>query len=631
MCPSGYALAIDAGVTCFTAATSRIAPSGAIDVAAFAADDGRSAPMEAAAFIDDEGAVSFGAAAVANGTARPERMIRGFLDGVGDEVPMVVAGFSVAAEQLVARLVLAIVAAAAEREGGPPQSVAVAHPTGWGGHRVHALRKALRECGAGDVELVPAAVAAAHVLPETERESGVMAIYDLGGSGFEASILRGGVLLGTCRQSVGGGDIDESLLQHLLQTAPALMPGQEEVSRDDALALRRAAVQARETLSLESEAVVPVHGGDQPASVRLTRAELEGLAAEPLGSTLDALERVLESTGIDESAIDRILLVGGASRTPLVVQRLSERFDRPLIVPDDPQAAVAEGCARIAWAANERLDLVASQPAASPSRVPQPSDAMPHTTDAVGVRHPRRLGTEPRQAVSRLSIPYTAAAALVAASVLVAGGMVLGTTARLGSDTDEPSEPVLAGSQDPLSLDRSASTGFTTAAAPNSPGEAGVEGSPEETDAAGVDEDGRGPRVTPLDSTGDAPTAPTRTAGGMGPSGAPSRDPSTASGDDDASAAQDPSPRPTTDPAPSGDPAPSPEPAPSGETTTTPDPTPTTDPAPTDPEPTTDPQPTTAPEPTPDPGAAPEPTPAPEPSPQPEPEPSGAPIAEPAA
>ncbi|WP_309127703.1 Hsp70 family protein [Microbacterium sp.] len=609
-------------MTSFTAATARIAPSGGVDVAPFAADGERSV-IEAVAFIADDGDVLFGSAGLKSGLERPERLIRGFLHHVGDDVPLVVGGFAVRAEHLVARLVRSIVAAVSEREGSRPLMVAVTHPTGWGGHRADALREAIRQCGVGEVALTAAAVAAVHALePEGPEAAGIVAVYDLGGSGFEASVLRDGVLLGTFRQEVGGADIDESLLRHVLATSPGPEGGEKSSLHHDTQMLRRSAVHAKETLSFESDAVMPAPGGADAGMVRLTRAELEDLAAEPLRITLDALERVLEITGVDEGDVDEILLVGGASRTPLVAQRLSERFDRPLTVPDDPRSAVAMGCARLSWQEGERRRELAA--AASAASAP---DLTPVSmTDRAPVHRSLRRGAGKRQAVARLSVPYAAAAALVAASVLVAGGLVLGTTTRLGAggDAAEAAGHVLAGSHGPLALDRSASSGFTTAAAPSSSPEAGESTAPpEQSDASDGAEAGGGPRITPPDSTDDAGTAPSRPSGGTTSPPASGGRPSPAPGEAEPTPATDPAPEPaaTTDPTPTPDP--------------TTDPAPVTDPTPT---PTPEPDPVTPaddtstpadPQPTPDP--TPEPAPEPAPEPEPTPEPSGPPTAEPVA
>jgi len=112
--------------------------------------------------------------------------------------------------------------------------------------------------------------------------------------------------------------------------------------------LRRECVDAKESLSFDGEAVVPVLVGDGHGAVRLTRAEFEDMIEPEIERTVEVLEIALEQSGLTADDLDAILLTGGTSRIPRVAQLLSERFDRPIAVDADPKAIIALGAARTA-------------------------------------------------------------------------------------------------------------------------------------------------------------------------------------------------------------------------------------------------------------------------------------------
>ncbi len=111
--------------------------------------------------------------------------------------------------------------------------------------------------------------------------------------------------------------------------------------------LRRECVDAKEALSTDTTATIPVLLGELATSVRITRAEFEELIAPGVAASIDALESALDSADLEPGELKRLLLTGGSSRIPLVVQSLSARLgpgvqlDRGL----DPKLAVAMGAA----------------------------------------------------------------------------------------------------------------------------------------------------------------------------------------------------------------------------------------------------------------------------------------------
>ena len=441
-----FVLALDIGMSRIAAATARLAPSGEITASSFVLGHG-SGSIAAVAFMTDEGDLLFGDAAEQRGFARPEALVRGFARGTGDETPLMVGGRSILVEQVSARLVIWAAETVARREGRRPLAVAITHPSSWTAHRTTALRRALTEAGLAEVTLVTSAEAAVsdHDASGSLRTGDTVAVYDLGGSSFESTILRKETdaeftILGrpTALADVGGSLFDDAMLQHAISTAGSaiatLPPGRET---HVALArLRRASVEAKDRLSFDGDATIPVTLPGHSSSVRITRSELEAMIDPALERTLDALEQSVESARRRPGQLDLILLIGGSAHIPLVTQRLSERFDRPLVAA--PDAAVALGAARM------QLRRVLDRPF-SETPLALVDESGPGSAEPVVAQRPwKRLLPALRPAFADASTRSATPALISVAAVVVAAGVVMSAAAAGIQSNVTEADPVTA-------------------------------------------------------------------------------------------------------------------------------------------------------------------------------------------
>lgn len=251
---------------------------------------------------------------------------------------------------------------AVEREGQHPAGIAVSVPVTWGEYRTQLVRDAIGRLGWSDVQVITEPEAAARHYESTHPlDNGrALAVYDFGGGTFDTVILQKmpdgnvdfvGSPVGI--PDLGGADFDDIVLRHTVRAAgipaSALAGVQSDAGLRMALAsLRRECVDAKESLSFDGEAVVPVLIGDGHGAVRLTRAEFEDMIEPEIERTVEVLEIALEQSGLTADDLDAILLTGGTSRIPRVAQLLSERFDRPIAIDADPKAIIALGAARTA-------------------------------------------------------------------------------------------------------------------------------------------------------------------------------------------------------------------------------------------------------------------------------------------
>ncbi|MFW7378413.1 MAG: Hsp70 family protein [Oligoflexus sp.] len=177
-------------------------------------------------------------------------------------------------------------------------------------------------------------------------------IYDLGGGTFDVSVLQVSgdykeVLASAGNTFLGGDDFDRLLVQHIVtqvRDRQNLDLNEDEIAMAQ---IRHQAEQCKIALSTEAEfelkATIQVH--QQPVLIDMTieRSEFEEMILDLIESTINKVEQALSDAKLDKSQIDRVILVGGSSRIPLVQEKLRTALN---ISPEfyvDPDLSVAMG------------------------------------------------------------------------------------------------------------------------------------------------------------------------------------------------------------------------------------------------------------------------------------------------
>ena len=192
----------------------------------------------------------------------------------------------------------------------------------------------------------PTAAALAYGLDQ--RKNGLFAVYDLGGGTFDVTILvlEDGVFQVKSTggdSALGGDDMDRALAEKLL----AAMGADESKRTPEVVSLALAAARdAKHALTdaPSTELSLPKRGGGEVA-VRLERSEFDTLVAPLLERTGRVCRRALRDADIDASALDGVILVGGATRVPCVRRYVAELFRREPLGDVDPDLVVAYGAA----------------------------------------------------------------------------------------------------------------------------------------------------------------------------------------------------------------------------------------------------------------------------------------------
>ena len=668
-----YVLGIDVGTSFTAAAVARTGSQGPAGPQSFHLGQ-RAATIPSVVFFGGDGQVLVGDAAERRGVAQPERVVREFKRRVGDSVPIIVGDRFAAPEELLATIARWVVDRATEREGSAPQAITVSHPASWGGYKSELLRQALAQAGLADASLVsePEAAALHYAAQERVPDGSLVAVYDLGGGTFDAAILRkdSGTSFSPLGRpngidQLGGADFDDAVFNHVAAGAAEAFDGLDTADPAVLLALarlRRECTEAKEALSSDSEATIPVLLPGAQTQVRLVRQEFEAMIDGAIGQTIGTLRHTLEAAGVDPAQLSAVLLIGGSSRIPLVAQQLSAELDRPIAIDADPKASICLGAALAAAAA---LPVPATEePAATDDGG---NGASADLTEAREGREATLIGAAPTHRPAAAKPRQHTAVRVGAVAAAVAGlAVISATAAQAPLDLGSLGSIAGAGAADAATPEGTASTAGTGGAGGGAAagGAGAVPAFPLGPDGTGLDGNA-GPGSSPSPSTlaggGEAPRVPAggteqqhaavsarpsaRAADGVsGPatqsSGNPAGAPSSAPPGTQAPAPSTPvtqpeSPAPApqpADPAPV-DPVPAPDPAPEPVPEPTPaEPPPVSDPAPAEPPPAEPPpaEPPPASDPAPaEPPAAPEPTVAPEtvaPSSEPAPAPPSDPV-----
>ncbi len=236
------------------------------------------------------------------------------------------------------------------RAGAPVEAVLTV-PPGAGHAARQALRDAAELAGIPVARLLSEAAAAAIGHGASRRPRARLAVCDLGGGRFDASIvaIEGGVVevLGTAGENVGGDDFDRRIAARLAAEIrgatghdPESDPGNWTRFLEDAQRVKHAAVDTGQgTLELAGT------GGRPPFSRTLKRLEIEGWTRD-LVEKLDApCREALAGARVRPGDIREILVVGGAARLPSVVRKIEQVFGCPAARAPAPDEVVALGAA----------------------------------------------------------------------------------------------------------------------------------------------------------------------------------------------------------------------------------------------------------------------------------------------
>ena len=200
----------------------------------------------------------------------------------------------------------------------------------------------------------PTAAALAYGLDKKEDET--VAVYDLGGGTFDISILELGdgtfqVKSTNGDTHLGGDDFDQRIIEWITDE---FKKGQGIDLKQDRMALQRlkeVAEKAKCELSsvMQTEINLPFitadASGPKHLTMTLTRAKLEQLVGDLVEKTVEPVKQALADAGIQASDVNEVVLVGGQTRMPAVIEKVKQVFGKEPHKGVNPDEVVATGAA----------------------------------------------------------------------------------------------------------------------------------------------------------------------------------------------------------------------------------------------------------------------------------------------
>src|SRR6266545_3888404 len=262
--------------------------------------------MPTAVYLTPEGQMLVGRDAERHARVDPSRFEPNPKRRIDDGV-VLLGGQELPVPKVFAGVLQAVAAEARRQLGGAPEQVRLTHPARWGEQRRRLLTEAARQAGLGNPQLIAEPVAAASYFTAILRAAvpvgRSLAIYDLGGGTFDATVVR-------------------------------RTPAGFQVLSEDVRA-------AKEMLSRTSNADVHLPGLEVDA--HLTREELESLIRPYLERTVTCLARTIAGAGMSARDLVGIFLVGGSSRIPLCAHLIHTELQVAPTTLEQPETVVGEG------------------------------------------------------------------------------------------------------------------------------------------------------------------------------------------------------------------------------------------------------------------------------------------------
>ncbi|MFN8930405.1 MAG: molecular chaperone DnaK, partial [Alphaproteobacteria bacterium] len=219
-----------------------------------------------------------------------------------------------------------------------------------------ATKDAGKIAGLNVLRIINEPTAAALAYGFEKKDGQTIAVYDLGGGTFDVSVLEIGDGVFEVKATngdtfLGGEDFDMRILDYL---ADEFKKEQGIDLRKDKLALQRlkeAAEKAKIELSSTQQTDINLpfitadQNGPKHLNVKLTRAKLESLVEDLIERTMEPCKKALKDAGLDASKIDEVILVGGMTRMPKVIELVSKLFGKEPHRGVNPDEVVAIGAA----------------------------------------------------------------------------------------------------------------------------------------------------------------------------------------------------------------------------------------------------------------------------------------------
>jgi len=306
--------------------------------------------------LSEDGKLLVGNAARNQYALAPERTIKSIKRTMGEDVKVKLGDQEYRPQEISAMILRALRDRASTALGQPVKKAVITVPAYFKDAQRQATREAGELAGLEVVRILNEPTAASLCYDPQNEQLRRMLVYDLGGGTFDVSIVQAQsgvveVLASHGDTKLGGDDFDDLLLGHVC----------DRFKEEHGIDLRaqvvpkarvlRAVEAAKRKLSehpfvrIEEEFIAEKDGLALHLSLEISRDDYEEMIRPLLDRTMDCVRRALEDAKLTPAGIDKVVLVGGSTRTPLVGRLLEERLAQPAHQEVNPDLVVAMGAA----------------------------------------------------------------------------------------------------------------------------------------------------------------------------------------------------------------------------------------------------------------------------------------------
>lgn len=283
----------------------------------------------------------------------PYKIVSGKDSGADVEVE----GKKYTPQEISARILMKLKKDAETHLGEKVESAVITVPAYFDDAQRHATKQAGEIAGLKVERIINEPTAAALAYGMDKKQAHKIAVYDLGGGTFDISILELGdgvfeVKATNGDTHLGGDDFDEVIVEHIVSEFKKENAGVDLSADKQALQrVRDAAEKAKIELSAAEEVeinqpyITQRDGQPMHLTMKLTRAKLESLVGDLIEKTMKPVEACLKDSKLDAHDIDEVILVGGMTRMPKVVDTVKTFFGKDPNKSVNPDEVVAIGAA----------------------------------------------------------------------------------------------------------------------------------------------------------------------------------------------------------------------------------------------------------------------------------------------
>jgi molecular chaperone DnaK len=306
--------------------------------------------------LSEDGRLLVGKAARNQWVLAPERTLKSIKRKMGQDVKVRLGDQEYRPQEISAMILRSLKDRASRELGEEARKAVITVPAYFNDSQRQATREAGELAGLEVVRIVNEPTAASLTYDPSQPELRRLLVYDLGGGTFDVSIVQSEdgvveVLSSHGDTQLGGDDFDDLLFKGVA----------DEFQRQHGVDLRanivakarllRAVEVAKRQLSehpfarIEEEFIAEKNGQALHLATELARGDYEELIRPLLDRTMDCVQRALDDAQLTASQIDKIVLVGGSTRTPLISRLLEERLSQMPHQEVNPDLCVAMGAA----------------------------------------------------------------------------------------------------------------------------------------------------------------------------------------------------------------------------------------------------------------------------------------------